>query len=1340
MSGLEVVGLLLGLTGPLEQAIKSVITLRNHIQSFRSNIDIVAALLKSLNTRKHELHNLRKRLLQHRFSLEEINFQMFSDRMSEITIIFNDVQKTLLRMEQCANQNLIHFLKATSWAEECGMMKQKIEETGNSLLQIGVFLDHNITMASVVHRVDSVIQSSSTSSAINTQGEPFEPYKQILEYRRAAIPDFESCDLRGNRLTVEGKVKHELLNNHKQENMIALHGPSGVGKTTIIHILTHDQDIRMHFVDGIYYMAFGADATIDSAIDQLCSIVRNSGGLHKAADISKHTDIDKAVHEVCEWFHEKRYLLLVDDIWEEHGLGLSLMSSLSKLVLRSQDAAMVFTTRDARVAATGKVFQIHRRDPQGKGSRNILMRYAQQDDNIRFTQKAEQAITKLLEICAGLPVAHSLVGQGAFQLSLASGVDMDTAWISYLVQEINILEETPLQYNSLSLIFKTALEVLEREKSASNKNALCYSYFEMHRALCVLEKQQWAPMDMLLLLWNIQRTADVKEVCYNFVRVGLAEWRHKQFEGHMEVEGIAIHDLLHNFATLEAKKNDELDIWHRRLVEGYSVRKELTINSAQTCRTWWVIDWQQNKTEDEYLLKNICRHMYWSNIKSTEVIVLVTRPQWIFVQLKENGILQYERDVSFALQQVEWLNNHNVTDSVRVGANANTERQGHKVTKEDIKLIRDAARLSVSYISKNPDEIWFQLYDRLLQPNISSPYLKNYLVDLEKDSPRPWIKPLSGCLSNVESRMTGLTFIETSVSSMLVLPNEVLVVCGCRNGELVLVNIRECQICRSWKAHDDAILDLAICREGEYMISGSKDKTARVWEVHTGKPIGQALTGHSDRVWSVAISQDQKSVYTASRDGSVRIWDLQSGQYIRNAFPRSGRMKPWIVVSDNGDRVVATGSKKVVIRKIESNQEATENRIKKLQRNARSRFSGIYSLRQPDSLRQDLSDNDTFHFKVRSEVVRSNVTEDGQKIVIGMQDGIIQTWDIKKRELIKEFSVPDNAKIRCLALSRDESRIACAYDDNTIEIRDAQNGQNCSHPLRGHTHFLSSIAFIDDDTSLVSSSADQTVRTWNIYSTSSNLSAPDKRFQSDVHCVACTPDGSQFITGHSDGRIRFWESKTGLLIAELPQLHQATVSDIAIPLSANLIVSVSHDRTVRITKTRTLQPLQILQGHKDQVWTVDVTPNGSHAVTASLDRTIRIWDLPKRIGTCIINHPDAPLRVYFSTDATTIISTSSTYVRMWKVNSKKCAKQVQISQGQLSRREALNLLSGFPQGRYEDETSLFCYKDKIYYGDRDDACVLGTLESKVKCWSVSEDGVLCAVIRPSTLAFLQLLL
>ncbi|MFZ1026494.1 MAG: hypothetical protein WAN66_09780 [Limnoraphis robusta] len=58
------------------------------------------------------------------------------------------------------------------------------------------------------------------------------------------------------------------------------------------------------------------------------------------------------------------------------------------------------------------------------------------------------------------------------------------------------------------------------------------------------------------------------------------------------------------------------------------------------------------------------------------------------------------------------------------------------------------------------------------------------------------------------------------------------------------------------------------------MVSGSADKTIKVWNLETGELI-RTLTGH--RYWwvrSVSISNDSKTIVSGSDDNTIKVWNI----------------------------------------------------------------------------------------------------------------------------------------------------------------------------------------------------------------------------------------------------------------------------------------------------------------------------------------------------------------------------------------------------------------------------------------------------------------------------------
>ena len=56
------------------------------------------------------------------------------------------------------------------------------------------------------------------------------------------------------------------------------------------------------------------------------------------------------------------------------------------------------------------------------------------------------------------------------------------------------------------------------------------------------------------------------------------------------------------------------------------------------------------------------------------------------------------------------------------------------------------------------------------------------------------------------------------------------------------------------------------------------------------------------------------------------------------------------------------------------------------------------------------------------------------------------------------------------------------------------------------------------------------------------------------------------------------------------------------------LASASLDKTVRIWDARTGQEVSQLQGHSEYVYSVAWSPDGSQLASASSDKTVRIWD------------------------------------------------------------------------------------------------------------------------------------
>ncbi len=97
--------------------------------------------------------------------------------------------------------------------------------------------------------------------------------------------------------------------------------------------------------------------------------------------------------------------------------------------------------------------------------------------------------------------------------------------------------------------------------------------------------------------------------------------------------------------------------------------------------------------------------------------------------------------------------------------------------------------------------------------------------------------------------------------------------------------------------HSGNVNSVAFSPDGKYALSGSLDKTLKLWDVNTGKEI-RTFQGHSDIVFSVAFSPDGKYALSGSGDGTLKLWEIETGKELASLI--SMDENDWVVVTPDG--------------------------------------------------------------------------------------------------------------------------------------------------------------------------------------------------------------------------------------------------------------------------------------------------------------------------------------------------------------------------------------------------------------------------------------------------------
>jgi WD40 repeat protein len=447
------------------------------------------------------------------------------------------------------------------------------------------------------------------------------------------------------------------------------------------------------------------------------------------------------------------------------------------------------------------------------------------------------------------------------------------------------------------------------------------------------------------------------------------------------------------------------------------------------------------------------------------------------------------------------------------------------------------------------------------------------------------------------------------VNAVAVSPDGRFIVSGSDDRTVKVWELESGRLLRSLEGHADRVWAVAVSPDGRFIVSGSDDRTVKVWELESGRLL-RSLEGHTGGVNEVAVSPDGRFIVSGSEDRTVKVWELESGRLLRSLEGHTGWVNA-VAVSPDG-RFIVSGS-------YDGTVKVWEAESGRLLRSLEGHTDGVLAVAVSPDGRFIVSGSDDRTVKVwelesgrllrslegHMGVVRAvAVGPDGRFIVSGSDDRTVKVWELESGRLLRSLEGHTDG-VRAVAVSPDGRFLVSGSDDRTVKVWEAESGR-LLRSLEGHTPWgVLAVAVSPDGRFIVSGSTDRTVKVWELES--GRLLRSLKGHTGRVWAVAVNPDGRFIVSGSEDHTVKVWEAESGRLLRSL-EGHTGGVRAVAVSPDGRFIVSGSEDRTVKVWEAESGRLLRSLEGHTSWVWAVAVSPDGRFIVSGSNDHTIRAWD------------------------------------------------------------------------------------------------------------------------------------
>jgi WD40 repeat protein len=444
-------------------------------------------------------------------------------------------------------------------------------------------------------------------------------------------------------------------------------------------------------------------------------------------------------------------------------------------------------------------------------------------------------------------------------------------------------------------------------------------------------------------------------------------------------------------------------------------------------------------------------------------------------------------------------------------------------------------------------------------------------------------------------------------------------------GNIALWDIRNRSRIKTLMGHRKQVQALAFSPDGQFLVSGSMDKTIKLWNMKKpGEPV--AFTNFTDGVRGLAFSPNGSVIAVATRGQRVALLDINTGTEIAQlrghqscvlnpTFTPDGRM----LITGGGEGMMPGGDGSVRVWDATVGARKVESKPFTPGLDYFLHGVGVALCLSPDgqqlltvftnqtfSIWETLTLEESEHRPLPvAHFATAALAPGGRLAAFVARNGEIVFWNADTDQITRSTTSAGNENNRA-AFSPDGKRLAIGGrgDVGVFDVADQRKLYTFPTRIRASKEQPGSpfsLGFSSNGEKLMSGFFSGLIKVWDVSGGTNEVIL--RGHDTQVAGLALLPNGRTLVSAASD--LRFWDLNSGQQLLRLQPRSTAYRSCAVSPGGRRLAVGAA-DGLITIWDLTSQEEVATFKGHESTIERIAFLPDGNTLISASLDE-VRVW-------------------------------------------------------------------------------------------------------------------------------------